>query len=402
MNLAKRVADWLETHWVTPAYSGWLLSSLSLFFFMAATNTLTGWLYVISGIGFALLAIAAALSERTLRRLRVSRTAIAPVSVGDALTVELLVENGTQQPKGPLQINDLLPYVLGQPARAAIETIPPRSMHRWTYYLPTQRRGVYRWQAVQLRTAAPLGLFWCRRAHTVKATAVVYPTVFPLKRCPLVDEMGRDSSLQVRSDRRSHYATEGITRSLRPYRWGDPIRLVHWRTSARYGNLRVRELEVFTGEQELIIALDSALPWQTTASVSSQPTEAFEQAVIAAASLYFYASHSKLNVKLWTAGTGLIQGGQVVLETLAAVNAGEEAQDNLLPDAPIVWLTQNPDSLSRLPSGSRWVLWAVDQSSQSSVEGRSSLQRSEASTHPGLVITANQPLETQLQSTLGR
>jgi hypothetical protein len=42
-------------------------------------------------------------------------------------------------------------------------------------------------------------------------------------------------------------ATEGITRALRPYRWGDPIRLVHWRTSARFGDLRIRELEVTLG-----------------------------------------------------------------------------------------------------------------------------------------------------------
>lgn len=399
MNLAKRTADWLETHWVTPAYSGWLLSSLSLFFFMAATNTLTGWLYVISGIGFALLAIAAILSERTLRPLRVSRAAIAPVSVGEPLTVEILIENRTQQPKGLLQVQDLLPYVLGQPVSAAIETITSNSTHRWTYYHPTQHRGIYRWQTVQLRTAAPLGLFWCRRSHVAKATAVVYPTVLPLTQCPLVDEMGHDRSLQVRSDRRSQYATEGITRSLRPYRWGDPTRLVHWRTSARYGELRVREMEVFTGEQELIIALDSTMPWQTVSTESLQPSEPFEQAVIAAASLYFYAGRSNLSVKLWTAGTGLVQGGQVVLETLAAVNAGEDARAEPLPDAPIVWLTQNPASLSSLPSGSRWVLWA---GGPLSIDGRSDSQEKVDRTLPGLVITPEQMLQAQLQSTLGR
>jgi uncharacterized protein (DUF58 family) len=52
-------------------------------------------------------------------------------------------------------------------------------------------------------------------------------------------------------------ATEGITRSLRPYRWGDPTRLIHWRTSARYGELRVRELEKVTTDQEVLIGLDT-------------------------------------------------------------------------------------------------------------------------------------------------
>ncbi|HEY9884172.1 MAG TPA: DUF58 domain-containing protein, partial [Thermosynechococcaceae cyanobacterium] len=109
MSLAKRIANWLETHWVTPAYSGWLLGGLSLFFFISATNTLAGWLYVISGISFALLAIAAILPERMLRGIQLQRCAITPVTVGDQLTVELVVANVTKQPKTLIQIQDQLP-----------------------------------------------------------------------------------------------------------------------------------------------------------------------------------------------------------------------------------------------------------------------------------------------------
>ncbi len=149
-------------------------------------------------------------------------------------------------------------------------------------------------------TGAPLGLFWSRRQRHCEATAIVYPTVLPLKTCPLVDELGQEES------QRSEYtgkplqtATSGLVRSLRPYRIGDPMRLIHWRTSARYGELRVRELEIVTSGQEIIIALDSAGNWQA---------ENFEQAVIAAASLYFYAQRQQLQVQLWTAATGLVKG----------------------------------------------------------------------------------------------
>jgi uncharacterized protein (DUF58 family) len=50
--------------------------------------------------------------------------------------------------------------------------------------------------------------------------------------------------------------------SLRPYRISDPTRVIHWRTSAPYGELRVPELEIITGGQEVITALDSAANWQ--------------------------------------------------------------------------------------------------------------------------------------------
>lgn len=394
MHLTNRFADWLETNWLAPAFSGWLLGGFVVFFFIAATNTLTGWLYVLSGIGTALLLVAAVLPRRNLRQVRVRRNPIYPVSAGEDLTIEVLLENLASQPKSLLQGQDLLPKSLGQPVNQAIEAIAPQSIYRWTYTQPTKQRGIYRWQTVQLRTAAPLGLFWCRRSLAVKATAIVYPVVLPLKHCPLIDQMGRDDSLQIWSDRQPQAATEGLTRSLRPYRWGDPIRLVHWRSSARYGELRVRELEIFTGGQELIIALDSERSWHLTNQ--SARSEDFEQAVTAAASLYFYASHRGMNVKLWTAGAGLVQGNLTVLETLAAVQAGESGDLVNLPTVPVIWLTQSSESLSNLPLGSRWLLWAPDNMAiASQLPTPASIQTRSRS---GVTLDPNQPLQPQLQN----
>lgn len=380
MSLASRIANWLETHWVNPAYSGWLLGGLALFFFAAGTNTLAGWLYVMSGVLFALLVMAAILPARSLRGIQINRRPIEPVSVGNDLTIELEIVNQTPEAKTLLQIQDLLPYRLSAPAKTVIEAIPGQAVHQWVYFQPTQQRGVYRWHNLEMRTATPLGLFWCRRGRQAEAKAIVYPTVLPLTSCPLVDEIGREKSPQFHSSRRSQNATEGITRALRPYRWGDPIRLVHWRSSARYGEFRVRELEVFTGGQEIIICLDSALDWEA---------EWFEQAVIAAASLYFYATRRQIHVQLWTAGTGLVHGDRPVLETLAATYTGEEVRAERLPDLPLIWLTQNPHSLNTLPPGSRWMLWPTATSEPEMLT---------ALTVPGLVVQPDKDLQTQLQS----
>jgi uncharacterized protein (DUF58 family) len=391
MALNRRVANWLETHWIAPSYSGWLLLGLAIFFFIAGTNTLAGWLYVLSGIGLALIAIAAVLPERTLRSLQIRRPAIHPVSAGDQLTIELIIENPSKQPKTLLQVEEVLPQSLGQgksPAKS-IEAIAPGKAFHWIYCQPTYQRGIYRWETVELRTGAPLGLFWCRRTRLAKATAIVYPTVLPLSRCPMIDEMGRDDNQLELSARRTQAATEGLTRSLRPYRWGDPIRLVHWRTSARYNELRIRELEIFNGGQDLIICLDSATPWQAP-SANRDP---FEDAVIAAASLYFYACHRHLSVQLWTAKTGLVKGNQVVLETLAEVVTGEIALAETMPNQPLIWLTQNSNSLGTLSAGSRWLLWenlddSPDRPSRTPVR------------HRGYIIHDRQPLQHQLESPL--
>ncbi|UNU23416.1 DUF58 domain-containing protein [Microcoleus vaginatus] len=385
MNIGHKIADWLENRAVTPAYAGWLLLGMTVFFFGSATNTMSGWLYVLSGGGLALLGVAAVLPGKSLRSLEVRRRPIEPVSAGDQITVELEIENRARQPKTLLQVIDILPFVLGEPVARPIEVIEPNSIYRDTYYLEVRQRGVYRWQEVNLRTAAPLGLFWCRRSRPVKAVAVVYPQVLPLSTCPLIDRIGQEDSPQFYNRSRSQTATEGLTRNLRPYRHGDPTRLIHWRTSARYGELRVRELEVAAGGQEIIIALDSAATWQA---------EEFERAVTVAASLYFYASKRLLNVKLWTARTGLVSGNRVVLETLAAVNAGEDAVENR-PKLPIIWLTQNSAALSTLSLGSRWVLWP----SATAETGEKMLVKHEL---PGLEIRSDRPLELQLQAPLER
>jgi uncharacterized protein (DUF58 family) len=384
MKFATRFAHWLETRGVAPAYSGWLLSGAAAFFFLAASNTLAGWLYVISGMIVALNAIAAWLARRNLRGLTVSRRPILPVSAGDDLVVELHLKNATPIAKTLLQVDDGLPHGLGQSQPAVVEIIAPQSTYTLVYRQATKHRGVYQWQTVQMRTAAPLGLFWCQRQWLVPAMAIVYPQVLPLSQSPLVDEIGRSTSLTVRSDRRPKAATEGQTKSIRPYRWGDPTRLIHWRTSARYGELRVRELELLTGGQELLISLDNTAAW---------PAAQFEAAVIAAASLYFYAVRRQLNVALWTPTTGAVQGKHRVLEVLAAIVQEATAHPARWPALPLVWLTPDVASLTTLPAGSRWVLWP----SPAIVRLAPSPLLS-----PGIIIQPDQPLQPQLQLPLTR
>ncbi|NES86219.1 MAG: DUF58 domain-containing protein, partial [Moorea sp. SIO2B7] len=315
-----------------------------------------------------------------LRKLKIRRHPISPVSVGDQLTIKLEIENPTSNPQTLLQIKDLLPYVLSQPMQTPVDVIPPKTLHPWVYYPTTGRRGVYKWHEVQLRSATPLGLFWCRRSQNIPTRAIVYPQVLPLRYCPLVDKIGQEDSNKFQSDRRYQAATEGITRALRPYRQGDPTRLIHWRTSARFGELQVRELETITGGQEIIICLDSAFSWEE---------DSFEEAVIAAASLYFYASRCQLNVRLWTASTGLLHGNRVVLETLAATQAGEESKKVYLPKLPLILLTQNPSKLNSLPLGSCWVFFPPASSKDSPSVVNSQF--------PGLVIKPEETLQKQLQ-----
>jgi uncharacterized protein (DUF58 family) len=377
MKVFQRFSDYLERRWVAPAYVGWVLLGLAIFFFAAATNTLAGWLYVISGVLLALLAIAAILPPRNLSGLRVQRHPIRPVSAGDALSIELRLENTQRQRKVLFQVVDSIPESLGPVQTTSIKAVHPGQYYSWTYQQPTQRRGLYHWSGGILRTAAPLGLFWSRRPFTAPASVVVYPQVLRLTRCPIVDALGAQSGQQWQYSRSVEDAAEGITRALRPYRWGDPTRLIHWRTSARYGELRVREMEVVTSGQAVLVALDQLGPWSS---------ENFEQAVVVAASLYTYALNRGFTTALWTARWGLLRDHARVMSALAEVEPLEDgASAEPFPKRPVVWLTETA-AAEKLPPGSRRCCWGIPGAAASSTR----LQT--------LWIKAESPLLPQLQS----
>lgn len=392
MKLLKKMLVWLETRGAVPAYGGWVLLGLTLCFWLAAANTMAGWLYVLSGLGASLLLLSALLPRQMLRGIEITRSPLYPIHAGEALNVTLNLLNRTAQSKGLLLAQDQVPQTLGERTQTAVEAIASQSSYVWHYHLEPQHRGVYQWQTLVLRTGAPLGLFWSRQLHSVPAKVLVYPRVLPLPRCPLLDEIGPSArQIWLQQVPVSQLGQEGATRSLRPYRAGDPMRLVHWRSSARYSELRVRELERFNGGHTFAIALDLTQTWHP---------DYFEQAVIAATSLYFYALQRNGAALLWTASTGTLHSKSSILEMLAQVQPQAVGE---LPNQPVIWLTPNPDSIRRLPLGSRYVLWPSNPTvgAQEGLRTLSTERSPERSPDAlGISVSLEIPLQIQLQGAL--
>lgn len=348
----KRLFYWLEWHLATPEFAGGLLLALAVFLFGAATNTLSGWLYVISGMSIALLIIGAVFPARFIQELKVERVEPPAVSVGEDLYVDTVVKNQGKTTKNLLELRDTLPDGLSPVTsqELVLPSLAGKASFLWSYHVPTQKRGIYLLPPLQVATASPFGLFrsrrYCGRGNT---KVVVYPKVLTLSQCPLIDQMGRDRQQRYYSPRHSQQnATDGLTRTLRPYQWGDPMRMIHWRTSARFGNLQVRELETTVGGQEVIIAIDLSPNWQELH---------FEQAMMVAATLYFYAQRANLQVSLWSAHTGTISGDRIVLSALAELQPQPQPSGVPVQESAIVWLTSSGDSVADLQAGDRFICW---------------------------------------------
>lgn len=388
----------LEQIGLNPAYSGWLVAGLGAFFFAAATNTLAGWLYLMSGVMIAILAIALVLVRRSLDGLAVERSPLAPTSAGTPISIVLTVQNRRRQPSWPMQVIDAWPSPLGPSATAAMGPIQGYGSVRCTYQT-TASRGLYRWQHAALRTAAPLGLIWYRRRYSCPARLIVYPKIIPLARCPALDNL---ASLDRREQmthrqRRTRLDTTGTMRSLRPYRWGDPLRLVHWRSSARYGQLRTREMEDSFSQRQVTVALDQS-DWHL---------DHFEQAVTVAASLLQYGLAHQIDVHLWTAQTGRVTGFTAIMTVLAQTQAEasalqsetKKARPAELPGA-YVGLTAQQPRFSQQRSADialAWIVWPAASSGSASSVGRFAEASEHAASAPVLQIQPDQPLQPQLQ-----
>jgi uncharacterized protein (DUF58 family) len=405
-NFMARLISWIESHWAIPAYGGWVLIGIAISFFGAATNTMSGWLYVLSGMLLSLLGINFISSIANLKHLKIERSSIPHIHAGDELALEILINNPRKKSKNLIEIIDHIPINLGtvtnfvveqinpqgrqiiyrrkvtpnnkQKNYFPIEVIPPYSKVALTIYLQSQSRGIYHWHDLALKSAAPFGLFSCRRQHQVESRAVIYPQILPLHSCPLIDDIGNQEARKKYSKKTYQNSTEGITKSLRQYRYGDAMRLIHWRSSARLGELQVRELETITGGEEIIICLDNSSGWQENL---------FEEAVKTVASMYFYASRQQLPVNVWIGNIGIIHGSQVILETLAGVTPGEIMTEEI-PDLPLVWLSHNSNYLDSLPDGSRYFLFP-DEEAMGGISSNLSCQ--------GVVYDADISLVNQLQ-----
>ncbi|MGK5741565.1 DUF58 domain-containing protein [Micromonospora sp. URMC 103] len=118
------------------------------------------------------------------------------------------------------------------------------------YDVPTRRRGVVRVGPLRVTRRDPLGLVALSRPYGGTVPVWVHPRIHALTAVPT----GAGRSLDGRVDAVPHGS---ITfDSLREYVVGDELRRVHWRTSARVGELMVRE-NVDTSLPRIVVLLDN-------------------------------------------------------------------------------------------------------------------------------------------------
>jgi len=178
------------------------------------------------------------------------------------------------------------------------------------YPVPTSRRGIVGIGPLRVTRGDPLGLITLARTYGGLAEVWVHPRIHRLRAVPA----GMARSLDGRVDKVPHGT---ITfDSLREYVIGDELRRVHWRSSAKVGELMVRE-QLDTSEPAIVVLLDDR-------GGAHPDPESFESACEAAASIVAAAVREDLPVSLHLVA-GVTTGPYLDVLTEATLRDGDLA-----------------------------------------------------------------------------
>jgi len=211
-----------------------------LFFIVYAGLIIGGGSYVITRLGLSELEAGYAVSQLSGH-------------VGDRLKVTYTLRNTGRLPKPWLEIHNPTTLPGGLPGRAL--SLGGRGERSWLVRTPLARRGHYRIEPLQIRTGDPFGFFEASAGVGQGMTLVVYPQIepLPLWRLPPANIDGAHASPE-----RTHQTTPLAT-TVRPYAPGDSMNRIHWRSTARLGEIQVKEFELEqTADAWIFLDLDAA------------------------------------------------------------------------------------------------------------------------------------------------
>ena len=163
----------------------------------------------------------------------------AQVALGTPMHGRLTLGHDSLLPAALLELEDRVPPELGEPPRFLVDEATSRWQRSVEYPLLGRARGHYRTGPLMVRTTDPFGLVRVDRTFTATSEVVVTPQVFDLTRTAGGGSGGSAGEAQPRRI--------GVTGAddvlVREYRQGDDVRRIHWRSTARSGELMVRREE---------------------------------------------------------------------------------------------------------------------------------------------------------------
>jgi len=313
----------------------------------------SGWrvLYLLTYVMLTLFILSWIWARYSLRKMIFRRTAsVGRVQVGEIFDERLMLDNVSVMPKLWVQIADS--STLPGHRAGYVASMGGRKRATWRARTVCKQRGRFQLGPVTATSGDPFGLFRRRIMLTVPKELLVLPRVLPISSFVL---FAGGLPGRGRSSRRALQATTNAT-TIRDYAAGDAQNRIHWRSTAHYNRLMVKEFDL---DPALDVWIFLDLNEAVQAGEGEHSTE--EYGVTIAATIAVYLLRQDLSL-------GMIMNAQRreflsldrgerqierVLEMLAVVEAGSgpELKEALALDA--FHFGRNTVAIVITPSNSR-------------------------------------------------
>lgn len=174
--------------------------------------------------------------------------------VGDDLRTTYSISNASGLPKPWLEVYNPTDLPVALPGRAL--GLRPGAQRSWVAIVPLVRRGTYRIEPMVVRTGDPFGFFEAAATVGRPTVVTVFPRVVPLPRwrLPNANLEGTHSAPE------RTLQTTPLATAVRPYAPGDSFNRIHWRSTARLGEIQVKEFDLEqTADVWLFVDLDCSV-----------------------------------------------------------------------------------------------------------------------------------------------
>ena len=158
--------------------------------------------------------------------------------VGDGIRVTYTLRNTSRLPKPWLEVHNPTSLPAGLPGRAI--ALPGRTERTWLIRSPLTRRGHFRIEPLQIRTGDPFGFFESSASVGSGVNVTVYPRLepVPMWKLPAANLDGSQAT------RERTLQTTPLATTVRPWAPGDAFNRIHWKSTARHGDIQVKEFDL--------------------------------------------------------------------------------------------------------------------------------------------------------------
>lgn len=217
----------------------------------------------------------------------------AQVPLGSPMLGRITLGQDGVLPAGILLLDDAVPRELGQHPRFLVDKAGQSWRREVTYPLLGRVRGRFTTGPLMVRTTDPFGLVVLDRQFVATSDVMVTPQVVPLP--AMRSTGGAGSTGEARPHRVGVVGQDDVL--VREYHPGDDVRRIHWRSTARWGDLMVRREEQ-SWDPSASILLDN----RASAHAGKGMASSLEWAVSAAASIAHHYLDDGFGVEIYEAG----------------------------------------------------------------------------------------------------